>query len=83
MTTQFDPDTLLPEFTGDRGALLLRLMKLLDHIQWEPDRDILTIRNGAASISLEADGTIRIEGERIVETATQDITLAAGWIDLN
>lgn len=37
----------------------------------------------AAAINLEADGTIRIEGERIVETATQDITLAAGWIDLN
>lgn len=61
----------------------MRLLELLDHIQWEPDRGTLTIRNGAAAINLEADGTIRIEGERIVETATQDITLAAGWIDLN
>lgn len=83
MTRQFDPATLLPELLKDRSDLLVRLIDLLDRIEWNAAQETLTIRNGAASIRLDADGTIRIEGERIVQSAAQDIHLAAGWIDLN
>ena len=83
MTHQFDPAALLPRLSGDRGDLLARLLDLLERIEWNAAQETLTIRNGASSIRLEANGTIHIEGERIVQSAAQDINLAAGWIDLN
>lgn len=83
MTDQFNRSTLLPHFSDDRGDLLLRLLDLLDRIEWNAAQETLTIRNGASAIRLDANGTIHIEGERIVQSAAQDINLAAGWIDLN
>lgn len=43
----------------------------------------LCISNGLARIVLRRDGTIRLEGKRIIETADERIGLYAAVIDLN
>ena len=46
-------------------------------------RGTLTIHNGKSRIVLGADGVIRVEGERIVQSARRNIALDAATIDLN
>lgn len=43
----------------------------------------VTITNGDASITLLPDGTIRLDGARLVHAATERILLVAPRIDLN
>ncbi len=43
----------------------------------------LVIANGIARLVLKRDGTIRVEGVRIVGTADETIALRAAVIDLN
>ncbi|AWN45501.1 hypothetical protein DK419_03515 [Methylobacterium terrae] len=43
----------------------------------------LVIANGAARLVLKRDGTVRVEGVRIVGTADEAIALHAAVIDLN
>ncbi|WP_102225765.1 hypothetical protein [Acidimangrovimonas sediminis] len=63
--------------------LMDRLLALAERIRVDPASGRLVIANGAARIVLCEDGTIRIEGRRIVEAAEEDIALSAAWIDLN
>ncbi|WP_175496460.1 hypothetical protein [Paracoccus halophilus] len=58
-------------------------MALLDRVNWDERRQRLPIQYGEAVIHLLADGTIRLEGTRIVQQADRDIALSAAWIDLN
>lgn len=83
MTQQFDGQAILKSIAGDQVDILQKLLALLDRISWDEPRQRLSIRNGDAVIHLLADGTIRLEGTRIVQRADQDIALSAAWIDLN
>lgn len=83
MTQQFDGNAILKSVTGDQMDMLQKLVALLDRINWDERRQRLSIRNGDAVIHLLADGTIRLEGKRIVQQADRDIALSAAWIDLN
>jgi uncharacterized protein (DUF2345 family) len=60
-----------------------KLMALADMIEINRASDSIEIRNGKSRIVLRADGTVRIEGERIVQTAEKNIVLDAAYIDLN
>ncbi|SFA62317.1 hypothetical protein SAMN04487972_14712 [Paracoccus halophilus] len=55
----------------------------MDRVNWDERRQRLPIQYGEAVIHLLADGTIRLEGTRIVQQADRDIALSAAWIDLN
>jgi len=83
MTQQFDGNAILKSIAGDQVDMLQKLTALLDRINWDERRQRLTIRNGDAVIHLLADGTIRLEGTRIVQQSDRDIALSAAWIDLN
>lgn len=83
MTQQFDGKSILESMAGGRVNMLDDLLAVLGRISWDESRQRLSIRNGEAAIHLLADGTIRLEGQRIVQSAARDINLSAAWIDLN
>jgi hypothetical protein len=60
-----------------------KLLALAKHVEIEEAGGAIVIRNGRAKIMLRDDGTIRIEGARIVQQAERNITLNAATIDLN
>lgn len=59
-----------------------KLLKLATMIEFDGS-GTLTIRNGEARISLGSDGIVRVEGKKIIQTARQNISLDAAYIDLN
>ena len=61
-------------------AALLALARL---IRVDPANGAVVVTHGASSITLHADGTVRIDAKRIVQTAGEDIVLSAARIDLN
>ncbi|WP_405402614.1 hypothetical protein [Paracoccus sp. Ld10] len=83
MTQHFDGNSFLQSIAGDSTEMMQKLSALLERISWDEPRQRLSFRNGQAAIHLLADGTIRLEGMRIVQSADKDITLSAAWIDLN
>jgi hypothetical protein len=52
-------------------------------IRLDPDSGVLTIVNGHARISLFPDGTIRLDGTRVINSADEQIQMNAPRIDLN
>ena len=71
---------LEPAAVGDAWGKLLALAHM---IEIDKASGTLTIRNGKSRILLRKDGTIRIEGESIVQSAQRNIALDAAFIDLN
>ncbi|MBO9653458.1 hypothetical protein O3S81_15530 [Agrobacterium sp. SOY23] len=59
-----------------------KLLKLAAMIEFDGS-GALAIRNGEARIVLGADGVVRVEGKKIIQTARQNIALDAAYIDLN
>jgi hypothetical protein len=67
------------EFPQDSWSKLLRLAQMLEF----DATGGLVVRNGKSRLLLRADGTIRIEGTRIVQTAERNISFDAATIELN
>ena len=68
---------------ADAGDAWGKLLALANMIEIDKASGTLTIRNGKSRILLRKDGTIRIEGESIVQSAQRNIALDAAFIDLN
>lgn len=83
MTKPDRPADLSALLAGAEPDVMRRLLDLLERIRWDEGTGALELRNGAAAIRLEADGTIRVTGERVVAVADRDVTLNGAWIDLN
>ena len=64
----------------DAWSKLLRLAKLIDI---DKSGNTISITNGAARITLHADGIVRVEGRKIIQSAHENIALDAAYIDLN
>jgi hypothetical protein len=78
--TQFD--TVLPDQASAAvdWAVLAALASL---VRVDATTGAVSVRNGESSITLHADGTVRIDARRIVNCAGEDIVLSAARIDLN
>ena len=59
------------------------LAALSRHVSLEPATGALVFRNGPARIVLAKDGTVRIEGAKIIQTALGACVISAATIDLN
>ena len=76
----------LPDLFGDEGRktdVFADLFALARHVRLDPATGNLTLHNGDARIVLTADGTVRVEGRRIVQTARENFAVVAATIDLN
>lgn len=62
---------------------LRRLTVLLERVSVNETTGDLVLTAGKAKITLSEDGTIRLDGARIVQDADQDVAIKAAWIDLN
>ena len=62
--------------------LLERLAQFMEYIKIDPETGDLVLHRGSSRIILKED-SIRIESDRIVHYANKNITVRAGWIDLN
>jgi hypothetical protein len=80
MTRRFKFDVSAVDLSDSRWE---KLMALADMLEVDEASGSLVIRNGKSRILLRKDGTIRIEGERIVQSASRNIALDAATIDLN
>lgn len=65
------------------AAEIVRLRRILSVIDVDVVSDTLRIETGKAKILLRPDGTIRIEGRRVVQIAQGSIVLNAAAIELN
>ncbi|MER0240409.1 hypothetical protein, partial [Fulvimarina sp. MAC8] len=66
-----------PKSFDDSLEVWSKLMALADMIEIDADSGALTIQNGKSRAILHPDGTIRIEGTRIVQSAERNIALDA------
>ncbi|MEJ6391618.1 hypothetical protein V8J82_00030 [Gymnodinialimonas sp. 2305UL16-5] len=73
-------ETLLSLADGDT---LRKLALLLDRVMVNQATGDLTLKAGAAQITLSEDGTVRVTGARIVQDVDRDVSIRAAWIDLN
>ena len=80
--TGLDPDfgMVSDGLTRDEVA---RLRALLSVLRIGADGSSIELRTARARIALAADGTVRIEGQAIVQLADETITLDAATINLN
>lgn len=62
---------------------LRRVAVLLERVSVNETTGDLVLTAGKAKITLSEDGTIRLDGARIVQDADQDVAIKAAWIDLN
>jgi hypothetical protein len=67
----------------DRPSDLPLAIDLARMISVDPATGDLVLQNGEARLVLKRDGTIRVEGRRIVGMADETIALHAAIIDLN
>jgi hypothetical protein len=69
--------------SSESGDVWAKLTALAQMIEIDSASGTLMIRNGKSRILLRKDGTVRIEGESIVQSAERNIALDAAYIDLN
>jgi hypothetical protein len=69
-----------PEPTDEAAQGLLLLARM---VRVEPATGNLVFQNGKAKLVLQPDGTVRVQGARIVCSAEETLTLDAAIIDLN
>jgi hypothetical protein len=62
---------------------LQKLLSLVKCVHEDPITGDLVLRNGKVRCVLKQNGTIRLEGLKIVQVAEQEIALNAAYIDLN
>ena len=78
-----------PEFNQSTALLGLdpddvaKLRFLLDAVDIDSDSARLRLTVGRAALTLHENGTVRLDGTAVVQTATESITLDGAVIDLN
>ncbi|NLS00072.1 hypothetical protein HGP17_24875 [Rhizobium sp. P38BS-XIX] len=73
-----DPSSFFPiDMDWEALAALSKL------IRFDPASESLTVQNGKSKLVLEKDGTIWVEGKRLVQNVTEDIYLKGATIHLN
>jgi hypothetical protein len=65
------------------GEAMQSLLLLARLVRVDPATGDLVLQNGKAKIVLHADGTVRVQGARVVCSADETLTLDAAIIDLN
>jgi hypothetical protein len=72
-----------PLVTDDSQPRSFLDTSLLSHLRIDPLSGDLVIENGKARLVLQKDGTIRLQGLRIVGSADETIAFDAAMIELN
>jgi hypothetical protein len=65
------------------GAEIGKLRQLLEFTRYDAASGTLTIQTGKARVLLRQDGTVRVEGRRIVQMSETSIVLDGATIELN
>jgi hypothetical protein len=77
------PVCVSPETRPEGTASLKKLFALMRMIRHDPVTGSLIFQNGGSRIILMDDGTVRVEGRRIISAADENILMRAAYIDLN
>jgi hypothetical protein len=72
-----------PQTLPDSAESVKELFALTRMIRHDPATGNLIVQNGRSRIVLMDDGTVRVEGRRIISAADENILMRAAYIDLN